>query len=168
MPSTAKLGLRYPALGDAPNGPLALQQLAEDVDALGVLGGKRRTADSAAITTTEVVVVDTPVFALAAASVFLVEFYARCDTSAASTDVRMRIRDTGLGGVIRGETVAFRSVAVYPDYGTITAIYKTTIAELKAFAGTVVREAGTGTITVKVPTHILVWRLGPSSLIGDF
>lgn len=32
MPATTRLGLRYPALTDAPNGPQALQQLAEDTE----------------------------------------------------------------------------------------------------------------------------------------
>lgn len=32
MPTTSRLGLRYPALTDAPNGPQALQQLAEDAE----------------------------------------------------------------------------------------------------------------------------------------
>ena len=33
MPTTPRLALRYPALTDAPNGPVAVQQLAEDAEA---------------------------------------------------------------------------------------------------------------------------------------
>lgn len=166
MPATAKYGLRYPSLGDPPNGPLAFQNLATDVDALGDLGGKRRTADSATITTTETVVIDTPVFALAASSVFLIEFYSRLDTLVGGVDARMRIRDTGLGGTIRGE-VGVGNI-LYTNHGILRVLYKTTTAELKAFAGTLIREAGTGTITAKVPTHLIVSRRGPSTLMGDF
>lgn len=168
MATTTRLALPYPVVGDPPTVEAHIQALAEATDALGPLGGKRRTADSAAITTTETIVVDTPSLSLAASSVFTLRFFVRADTSVVGTDVYLRIRDTNTSGTIRGEGLGFRSVVVGPDLAVLEAIYRTTTAESKVFVGTLVRTVGTGNIVAKVPTHLIVTREGPTTLIGDF
>lgn len=169
MPTTPKLGLPYPALSDIPSGPLAVQNLADGVDALGVIGGKRRTGVSSNITTIESVVVDTQTLSLAASSVFQIEFYLTFTVSVAATDANMKIRLTSVAGTILAENVAF-GVYVSPalNHGHTTLLYKTTAAELVYVCGTIVRQTGTGNIVATVPTSLVVTRLGPSSLIGDF
>lgn len=168
MATTAKYALRYPGPLDQPLGPAQIQNLAEDCDSLGLVGASRRTADSATITTTETIVANTSSLTLAASSAFALRFFARVDTSVVPTDAYMRIRDTNVIGVIRGEGLGARSVVVGPDLCLLEVIYRTTISETKVFVGTLVRTAGTGTIIAKVPTHLMVTRLGPSALVGDF
>lgn len=169
MPTTPRLGLPYPALGDPPSGPLAVGNLATAIDDLGVLGGKRRTAPSSNITTVESVIVDTQTLAMAASSVFRIDAFTCFTVSVAATDVVVRIRLTSVSGTILAENVAFgvyASPAV--NHGHLSMLYKTTAAELDYFCVTVVRQAGTGNIQAVVPTSIVVTRLSPSSVIGDF
>lgn len=170
MPTTPKYGLPYPALSDAPNGPLGIQNLANGVDALGVLGGKYRTTTSANIVSIESVVVDTQTLSLPANSVFRIEFYLCFTNSVAGTDCDMKIRQTSVSGTILGETVA---LGVYtspePNHGYLSVIYQTTATELDYFAGTVIRQGtGTGNINAIVPTSIIVTNLGPSAIIGQY
>lgn len=169
MPTTSKLGLPYPALSDIPSGPLAVGNLATAIDGLGILGGKRRTGASSNIVTIETIVCDTQTLSMAASSVFLIEFFSCFTVSVAATDVVMRIRLTSVSGTIVGENVAF-GVYVSPSFnhGHLSVLYKTTAAELNYFAGTMVRQAGTGNINAAVPTAITVTNLGPSTIIGDF
>jgi hypothetical protein len=169
VPNTPKLGLPYPSLSDLPNGPLGLQNLAQGVDALGILGGKRRVNASSNIVSIESIVVDTQTLALAANSVFLIEFYACFTVSVAATDVDMKIRLTSVSGTILAENIAF-GVYVSPaiNHGHLSMLYKTTVAEVDYFAGSMVRQAGTGNIQAVVPTSISVTNLGPSTIIGDF
>lgn len=169
MPNTPKLGLPYPALADPPSGPLAVGNLAAAIDGLGILGGKRRTGPSSNIVAIETIVVDTQTLSLAANSVFLIEFFACFTVSVAATDVDMKIRLTSVSGTIVAEDIAF-GVYVSPgiNHGHLSVLYKTTAAELDYFAGTMVRQAGTGNINAVVPTSITVTNLGPSTIIGDF
>jgi hypothetical protein len=169
VPNTSKFGLPYPALSDIPSGPLAVQNLAQGVDALGILGGKRRTGISSNIVSIETIVVDTQTLALPASSVFLIEFFMAFTVSVAATDVDMKIRMTSVSGTIIGEDIAF-GVYVTPaqNHGHISVLYKTTTAEVDYFAGTAIRQAGTGNINALVPTSITVTNLGPSTIIGDF
>jgi hypothetical protein len=169
VPTTSKLGLRYPSLSDAPNGPLAVQNLASDVDALGVLGGKRRTAASSNITTIEAIVVDTQTLSLAASSVFQIDYDLVFNSSVASSDVLMKIRLTSVSGTILGQAIAANGAyTTQGSQGHLTVLYKTTAAELQYFAGTVIRQGGTGNITAIVPTSMTVTNIGPSTIIGDF
>lgn len=169
MPNTSKFGLPYPALSDTPNGPLGVENLAQGVDALGILGGKRRTGISSSIVTIETIVVDTQTLSLAANSVFLIDFYMAFTVSVAATDVTMRVRLTSVSGTIVGEAAAFGVyVSPQPNHGHVSLLYKTTSAELDYFAGSAVRIAGTGNVNAIVPTAITVTNLGPSSIIGDF
>lgn len=169
MPNTSKLGLPYPSLADTPSGPLAVGNLAQAVDALGILGGKRRTTTSSNIVTIETIVCDTQTLSLAANSVFLVDFYMAFTVSVAATDVYLRIRQTSVSGTIMGETLAFGVyVSPAPQHGHLSVLYKTTAAELLYFCGTAVRQAGTGNINAIVPTSFTVTNLGPSTIIGDF
>jgi hypothetical protein len=168
VPTTAKLGLPYPSLSDTPNGPLAIQNLANAVDALDVLGGKRRVSTSSAITTIESIVVDTQTLSLAANSSYQIDFYVCFNTSVAASDILMKIRLTSVSGTILGQTAALGVYSTVPNYGFLSVQYKTTAAELDYFCGTVVRQIGTGNITAIVPTSIIVKNQGPASLVGDF
>ena len=168
MPNTAKYGLPYPALSDSPNGPVAFANLANAIDGLGVIGGKRRTGDSSSITTIESIVIDTQTLALAANSVFEIAYFVNIINSTSGTDVEMRIRQTSVSGTVLGDCVLPRSDQINWNPGYVCAIYKTTSAELQYFCGTLVRTVGTGTIIAKVPTSLIVTNLGPSSIIGDF
>jgi hypothetical protein len=169
MPNTSKFALPYPALSDAPNGPLAIQNLANGVDALGILGGKRRTGISSAVNTIESIVVDTQTLSLAANSVFLIDFYCAFTVTVAATDVTMRVRLTSVSGTIVGEAAAFGVyVSPQPNHGHVSLLYKTTAAELDYFAGSIVRIAGTGNANAIVPTSLTVTNLGGSTIIGDF
>lgn len=169
MPTTAKFGLRYPALADLPSGPVAVGNLAADVDSLGILGGKRRTGPSSNIVTIETIVVDTQTLSLAANSVFQIDFHLGCTVSVAATDLTMRVRLTSVAGTIIGETeLSCPYVSPQPHSKHLTVLYKTTASELDYFAGTVVRIGGTGNINAIVPTSITVTNLGPSTIIGDF
>jgi hypothetical protein len=169
VPNTSMRGLPYPALADIPSGPLALQNLATAVDTLGIIGGKRRTANSANITTIESTVVDTQTLALAANSVFQIEFYLGFTVSVAATDLTMRIRLTSVSGTIVGEAEASGPyVSPQIHHGQLIVLYKTTAAELDYFAGTVTRIGGTGNIQATIPTSITVTNIGPSTIVGDF
>jgi hypothetical protein len=148
---------------------LAVGNLAADVDALGILGGKRRTGISSNIVTIETIVVDTQTLSLAANSVFQVDFHLGATVSVAATDLTMRIRLTSVSGTIIGETeLSCPYVSPQPHSKHLTVLYKTTTAELDYFAGCVVRIGGTGNINAVVPTSITVTNLGPASIIGDF
>jgi hypothetical protein len=144
-----------------------MQLLAEAVDGYGLVGGKRRTANSANITTTETIVVDTASLTLVASSAFVVRFYCRFDPSVAATDVVARIRDTNTSGT---ERAAVNGLGVYTTRNYVVAefVYKTTTAESKVWVGTLVRLAGTGNIQAAVPTHLAVYRVIPSASFGDF
>lgn len=169
MPNTSKLGLPYPALADLPSGPLAVGNLATAIDGLGILGGKRRTGTSSNIVTIETIVVDTQTLSLAANSVFLIDFFMSFTVSVAATDVDLKVRLTSVSGTILGESIATGPyVSPTQQRGHIQLLYKTTSAELDYFAGTAVRQGGTGNINAVVPTSITVYNLGPSSIIGDF
>lgn len=169
MPTTPKLGLRYPALSDSPNGPVAIGNLASDVDALGVIGGKRRVNDSSNITTIESIVVDSQTISLAANSVFEIEYFLSFTASVAASDAVMRIRLTSVSGTILGEAIAL-GVYVAPSFNqqSLRAIYKTTAAELQYFCGTIVRQVGTGNLVAKPATNLTITCIGPSSILGDF
>lgn len=169
MPNTSKFGLPYPALSDAPNGPVAIFNLAQGVDGLGIIGGKRRTGASSNITTVESVVVDTQNLAMAASSVFLIDYDLCFTCSVAATDLNMTIRLTSVSGtVVAGPLAVPGPYTTQGNHGRLALLYKTTSAELDTFVGTVIRQAGTGNIQAIVPTTLTVTRLGPSSLIGDF
>lgn len=169
MPTTPKLGLPYPALGDIPSGPLAVGNLATAVDGLGILGGKRRTSASSNIVSIEAIVVDTQTLSLPASSVFQIDFHLGFTVSVAATDVTMKIRLTSVSGTILADGIAtgpYVSPSVH--HGHISMLYKTTVAELQYFCGTAIRQAGTGNVNATVPTSITVTNLGPSAIIGDF
>lgn len=169
MPTTPKLGLPYPDTSALPNIPAHIQALAEGVDAYGVLGGKRRTSPSANITTVESTVVDTQNLAFPADSSFLIDFTAYFTTSVAATDANMTIRLTSVSGtIIAGPICMPGPYTTQGNYGRVAALYKTTAAELNYFCGTMIRQAGTGNIVAVAPTHLIVYRLGPASLIGDY
>jgi hypothetical protein len=167
--STPRLGLPYPVTGDAPDGPAQFKALATAVDNLGVLGGKRRTAPSANITTIESTVVDTQTLALAANSVFQIEFHLAVTASVAATDLDMKIRLTSVAGAIVGEgQLSCPYISPQIHNKSLIVIYKTTAAELDYFTGTIVRIGGTGNLVSVVPTSIIVTALGPSANVGDF
>jgi hypothetical protein len=168
--NTSKFGLPYPNLSDIPSGPAAVQALAQAIDGLHVIGGKRRVAPGSATSTIEATVIDTQTLALAATSVFRLEYFLAFTASVAGNDATMRIRTTSVAGTIIGENAAL-GVYVAPNinYGYMQVLYKTTAAELQYFAGTIVHlGTGTGTITPVMPTSLVVTNLGPSTLIGDF
>jgi hypothetical protein len=168
--NTSKYGLPYPQLSDLPSGPVAVQNLAQALDALGVIGGKRRAAVGSGLTTIEATTVDTQTLAMTANTVFQIDYYLAFTASVAGTDVDMKIRQTSISGTIIGEIVAL-GVYASPtiNYGFLRAIYKTTTAELDYFMGTMVRTGtGTGTVTPVLPTSIIVTNLGPSTIVGDY
>lgn len=169
--TTPKLGLPYPSLSDLPSGPVGIQNLATAVDALGVIGGKRLTSTSSAISTIETTVVDTQTLALSANSVFLIEYFLTFTASAAGNDCDFKVRLTSVAGTIVGEgTILGVYVTPQPCCGLLRIVYKTGIAsELDYFAGTAVHVGtGTGTITPIQPTSLIVTCLSPSSVIGDY
>lgn len=168
--ATSKFGLPYPTLADAPNVPSSIQSLAQGVDALGAIGGKRQTSAGAVISTVESIVVDTQTLAMPAANVYTLDFFLTFTVSVAGTDLSMKIRMTNVSGTILGECATY-GVYVSPEQnrGFLRAVYKTTTnAELNYFAGTIVRIAGTGTATPVAQTSLIVTNLGPSTIIGDF
>jgi hypothetical protein len=168
--NTSKFGLPYPNLSDAPSGPIGVKNLATALDALGVIGGKRRTAAGSATSTIEAIVVDTQTLAMPANYVFALDFYLGFTVSIAATDVSLKLRLTSVSGTIVDQTVAIGTyVSPAINHGFLRSIYKTTsTAELNYFAGTIIRQAGTGTITPVVPTSLIVTNLGPSTVVGDF
>lgn len=171
MPTfTPKLGLPIPSTGDLPSGPLAVGQLATALDALGVMGGKRRTAASANIVSIESVCVDSQTLAMSANYVFQIEFNLSFTVSVAATDLDMKVRLTSVAGTIVGETEAsgpYVSPQVHSK--NLIIIYKTgSVAELNYFCGTAVRIGGTGNIQAVVPTSLVVNCIGPNTILGDF
>lgn len=169
--ATSKLGLPYPSLADAPNGPANIQSLANAIDALGVIGGKRQTSTGAVVSSIETTVVDTQTLALPASSVFFLDFNLYFTAAVAGNDVSMKIRLTSISGTILGETSAL-GVYVSPEisHGFLRVVYKTsTTAELDYFAGTIVHlGTGTSTVTAVTPTSLIVTNVGPSTLVGDY
>ena len=171
MPSsTPKYGLPFPVLGDPPNGPVGIQNLATAADALGILGGKMLVTPSAAISTIETIVVDTQTLSLPANSVFQLDFHVTFTASVAGNDITMNVRLTSVSGTIIGSgTAEGVYVSPQPNYGHISMLYKTTVTELDYFCASVVRVgAGTGTVSVIAPTSLVVTCLGPSTIIGNY
>jgi hypothetical protein len=169
VPTTSKYGLPYPSLSDPPNGPLHIGNLAGAIDALGIIGGKRQTSAGAVISTIETTVIDTQTLALPANSVFLIEFTLSFTTTVAATDINMRIRLTSVSGTtVAGPITYTGPYTTQGNPGRLAVLYKTTIAELDYFAGTIVRQAGTGNVSAVPPTSLLVYNLGPSTIIGDY
>jgi hypothetical protein len=168
--NTPKYGLPIPATGDLPSGPIAVGALATAIDSLGIVGGKRTTAAGASIVSIEQTVCDTQTLLLPANSVFLIEFYL-CFTVAVVTNVDMKIRMTSVSGPILAETCAIGTyVAPEPNFGFLRLVYKTTSnSELDYFAGTaIIQGTGIGPVTPIVPTSVLVFNCGPSTIIGDY
>jgi hypothetical protein len=170
VPTTPRLGLPYPALSDIPSGPVAVGNLANSLDALGVLGGKYRVTNSGVINTVESVVIDSQTLALTASSIFLIQMFVSFTTTVAGSDVDAKIRMTSVSGTLLAE----RSIlGVYatpePNSGSLSVIYQTGVtAELDYFCGTIIRTGtGTGTVTVIPPTYLLVSNLGPAALVGQ-
>jgi hypothetical protein len=151
---------------------VGIQNLANAIDALFVIGGKRQTSTGAVISTIEATVVDTQTLSLAANSVFSLDFHLTFTTPVAGNDLSMKIRLTSISGTILGETAAegvYASTSTEQNQGHLRVIYKTTAAELDYFAGTIIRiGTGTSTVTAVPPTSLIVTNLGPSTLIGDF
>lgn len=169
MPATTpKFGLPYPVLGDAPNGPAQIGALALAVDATGVLGGKRRTTASSNITTIESIIVDTQTLSLLANSTYQIDYNVTFACSVAASDALLRVRLTSVSGTILGSAVALGVYATQNNPGYMSIIYKTTVAELNYFCGTLVRQSGTGNLTAQVPTSLIVSYAGPNTLVGDF
>lgn len=169
--TTSKLGLPYPSLSDLPSGPVGIQNLATAIDALGVIGGKRLTSTSSAISTIETVVVDTQTLALPANSVFLIEYFLTVTASAAANDCDFKVRLTSVAGAILGEgTILGTYITPQPCCGFLRICYKTgTSSELDYFAGTAIHlGTGTGTITPIQPTSLIVTCLGPSTMVQDY
>jgi hypothetical protein len=168
--NTSKYGLPFPNLADIPSGPVGVENLARAVDALGVIGGKRRVAPGSATSTIEATVIDTQTLALVGTSVFQLDYFLGFTVSVAATDVSMKLRLTSVSGTIVDQMVAIGTyVSPAINYGFLRTIYKTTAAELQYFAGTIIRTgAGTGTITPVMPTSLIVTNLGPSTIVGDF
>jgi hypothetical protein len=81
----------------------------------------------------------------------------------------MRIRLTSVSGtVVAGPIVYPGPYTTQGNSGRLAVVYKTTTAELNYFAGTIVRQAGTGNITAVTPTSLIVTNLGPNTLLGDY
>ena len=168
--TTPKLGLPYPSLSDLPSGPVGIQNLATAIDALGVIGGKRLTSTSSAISTIETIVVDTQTLALPANSVFLIEYFLTFTASAAANDCDFKVRLTNVSGTILGEGTSYGVyVAPQPCIGFLRVVYKTVAAELDYFCGTAIHlGTGTGTITPIQPTSLIVTNLGFSTIVQDY
>lgn len=166
--TTARYGFRYPALSDLPNVPLDIQNLATDVDAIGVIGGKTALNPSAQFTTVETIVVNTPTLNYAASSLFMLEFYMTFNVTVTGSDVVMKIRQTNTSGTIIGQVNAL-GVYLNNNYGVLRVPYVTTTAQLGYFVGTAVSTGvGTGLINAVAPTFLTVTLLGPSSMIGNY
>ena len=134
-----------------------------------MIGGKRQTSVGAAVNTIETIVIDTQTIAMPASSVFLIEFDLSFTTTVAATDINMRIRLTSVSGtVIAGPIVYPGPYTTQGNSGRLAVIYKTTAAELDYFAGTIVRQAGTGNATAIAPTSLIVTNIGPSSVVADY
>lgn len=168
MPTTPNLGLPYPPLSNTPNVPADIQNLATTMDGLCVVGGKHCLNPGVSVATTETIVVDTPTLSLAASSVFTIEFYCTFNVTVVGSDILMGIRQTSVTGTLLAQSAAL-GVYLTNNYGIIRMTYTTTAAELDYFAGTIVRTGtGTGNASTIPPTHLVVTRHGPSSLIGNY
>lgn len=187
MGLTPVYGFPYPALTDSPNGPAQIQALAEAVEAdlvvtdaniaainttgltyTRVIGGKVRTADSAATSgTTELEVLDTGSLSLPASARCLVDVMMMYSNTAAGDDFDIRIRDTNVLGTQRQEVVTPRTDNLVPYVMNTSFIYTTTTAETKTFIASISRLLGTGVATVKATSYIIVYYLGTTAILGD-
>lgn len=187
MGVTPIYGFPYPALTDSPNGPAQIQALAEAVEAdlavtdaniaavtaLGptytkLLGGQRRTADTANINTVETQFVSAGSIALPASSWIQVGVMVNLFTSVANDEFHFKIRETNVAGTLVAQTISPRfATAGVPYEFNYSFRYKTTAAESKTWIASVVRFSGTGNIVAQGQSRILVHLDGPSSLVSD-
>jgi hypothetical protein len=128
----------------------------------------RRTANLAAVTTTETQFATSGTISLLASSAYRIDVMVSCALSVANDEFNMKVRDTNTSGTIRMEIVTERMNASLPVGFKYSFIYKTTSAEAsRSFIASIVRQNGTGNIVVQTGTHMDVTYLGPSSLVTD-
>lgn len=133
---------------------------------LGLIIGGQRSADTAAINTTETQFVTTGTHSLLANSAYQIDLLIGYNTTIADDRFLWKLRDTNTSGTIRAQAATKINAAGLPFYFIISYIYKTTSAEAsRSFIGSVVRENGTGNVIVQGGSSITVKYLGPSSLI---
>lgn len=135
---------------------------------VGLVGGRKRTADTAAISTTETEFVSSGSINLLASSVYLISMDVTFFCSVSNDDFILRIRDTNTAGSIRYQTVTYKGLLSTPFNQHVSFIYRTTTAETgRSFIGSVQRNTGTGSITVQGNTYLTVTYLGPTAAITD-
>lgn len=187
MGVTPVYGFPYPALTDAPNGPAQIQSLAEAVEAdlittdaniasltaLGptytkLLGGQRRTADTANINTVETQMVSAGSISLPASSWITVGVFVNLFTSVVNDEWHFKIRETNTAGTLVAQTISPKfATAGVPYEFSYNFRYKTAGAESKTWIASVVRFSGSGNLVAQGGTRIIVHLDGPSSLISD-
>lgn len=144
--------------------------LADDInDALAsCIGGEIRGSDTSTITTTETswATTGSSNLSLAASSIYRIEVDVLWFCSVANDDFVFRIRDTNVSGSIRMQKVCFKGSAStpYSFYGSF--LWTTTTADSRKWVATVVRNTGTGNITVQGGSFIKATYLAPSGTIA--
>lgn len=133
-----------------------------------LLPSARRTANLAAVTTTETQFLTTGTISLLASSAYRVDVMVSCSTSVANDEFNLKVRDTNTSGTVRMEVVTERLNSSLPIGFKYSFIYKTTSAEAsRSFIASIVRQNGTGNIVVQTGSHMDITYLGPSSLVTD-
>lgn len=132
-----------------------------------LIGGGKRTGDTAAITTTETQYVTSGSINLLASSLYLVEMDTSFFTSAGD-DFVLRVHDTNTAGTLRYQTVTYKGGAATPYNQHIAFIYRTTLAETgRSFIGSAQRNTGGGNIVIQGGTFLTVKYIGPTALVTD-
>ncbi|NUR80728.1 MAG: hypothetical protein HOQ21_09830 [Dermatophilaceae bacterium] len=188
MPGATPIyGIPYALTSDSPHGPNQEEAIAAAVEAalaalntrvLAIeaaassygkyLGGAQRDANSGNITGTETIFATSGSVALPDNSAFLVRASCNYFISVAGDEFDWRIHETNLAGnAIKthfADSVEFAGVPkTYEYFG----FYKTTAAEpTKTFVASVKRTGGSGNIVAQAGSAVLVFYLGPSSLLA--
>lgn len=144
--------------------------LADDLNAAlaACIGGEIRGSDTSTITTTETVWATTGSsnLSLAASSIYQIEVDVLWFCSVSNDDFVFRVRDTALGGSIRSQKVSFKGTNSTPYHYAASFLWTTTTADSRKWVATVVRNTGSGNITVQGGSLIKATYLAPSGTIA--
>jgi hypothetical protein len=147
-----------------------MKALADDINAAlaSCIGGEVRGSDTSTISTVETswATTGTSSLSLAAASTYQIEIEALWFCSVANDDFTFRVRDTNTSGSIRMQSVCHKGSAVTPYTFRDSFLWTTTVAETKKWVATVVRNTGTGNITIQGGSFIKATYIAPSGRIA--
>jgi hypothetical protein len=129
-------------------------------------GGTLRGLTDAAATsgTTELAIATTGVVSLRASTTYQIRAKYYWTNTVANDVFFFRIRQTNTSGTILNGIVGQPGLGGGPYATEVTYTFETSVANTAVYLADIVRGSGTGTATVRIPSHIQVVRIGPSGV----